>query len=184
MEISQQTIAEILQVGGQYFIPSAALLRALYSGARGKFPEGLAQIFIASIFAALTALADNQQPDLRGVLAEITGNTVFMTGLLAFIMTYLLRIPFYGFILDALVGGIIGAAAWVGWTYVLANDLPLWTLPIGVIGGMIGFVLLRLLLRQLFRLIRIATVLIVIGVLFVALAGGVYVLNGLFGAVG
>ena len=183
MEISQQTMAEILQVGGQYFIPSAALLRALYSGARGKFPEGLGQIFLASIFAAITALADNQQPDLGAVLVELTGNTVFMVGLLAFIMTYLLRIPFMGFIMDAIVGGGIGLMAWLGWTYVLRNDLPIWTLPLGVIGGMVAFVLLRLLLRQIFRLIRIATVLIVIGLVFVALAGGFYVLSSVLNVV-
>ena len=177
MEISQQTIAEVLQIGGQYFIPSAALLRALYAGVRGKLPEGFAQILIASVFSAVTALGDNQQPDLKTVLLELAGNTVFMTGLLAFVVAYLLRIPFVGFIMDALVGGVIGAVAWAGWTYVLGNDLPLWSLPLGILGGMVAFIILRLLLRQIFRLIRIATVLIVIGVVFVALAGGFYVLS-------
>ncbi len=177
MEISQETIASVLQLGGQYFIPSAALLRALYSGVRGKFPEGFAQILIASFFSAVTALADNEQPDLQTIVLELAGNTVFMTGLLAFVVAYLLRIPFVGFIMDAIVGGVLGVVAWAGWTYLLGNDLPIWTLPLGVIGGMIAFVILRLLLRQIFRLIRIATVLIVIGVVFVALAGGFYVLS-------
>ena len=49
MNIDQETLAAILQVGGQYFLPIAALLRALYSGMRGRMPEGTRQIALAAI---------------------------------------------------------------------------------------------------------------------------------------
>ncbi len=176
MLINEQTIAELLQLGGQYFLPIAALLRALYSGLRGKFPEGLGEIGLASLFAGLTAIAGHEQPDFQSLLLEITGNTVLMAGLLAFIMTYLLRIPFSGLIVDGIVGGVIGLLAWLGWTYILGNPFPWWSLPLGIAAGAAGFVLLRMLLRQIGRLVKIATYFIIIGVVFVVIGGGLYLL--------
>src|SRR5690348_3881560 len=35
MTIDPKTLAEVLQLGGQYLLPIAALLRALYAGVRG-----------------------------------------------------------------------------------------------------------------------------------------------------
>ena len=51
MQIDPKTLSEILQLGGQYMLPIAALLRALYSGVRGKLPEGFTQIAAAAAFA-------------------------------------------------------------------------------------------------------------------------------------
>ena len=115
IEISQETIANFLQLGSQYMLPAAALLRALYSGIRGKIPEGLGEIFLASLFAGLTAVLDSQQLDFRAIVLEILGNTVFMAGLLTFIMIYLLRQPDRGQWVDGIVGGVIGLIAWAGW---------------------------------------------------------------------
>src|SRR5215207_1869014 len=93
LQISQETVASVLQLGGQYALPAAALLRALYSGYKGKLPEGIGQILAASFFAGVTALADNQQPNFGQILLDLTGNTLFMAGLLSFIVVYLLRLP-------------------------------------------------------------------------------------------
>lgn len=177
MEIDQQTMAELLKVGSQYLIPAAVLLRALYSGLRGKFPEGFAQIGGASLFAGVTAVAGNQELDLRSVILEILGNTVFMAGLLAFIMTYLLRTQNRGQIVDGIVGGVVGLVVWFVWTYVLLNDWPWWTAPLVVIAGAAAFIVLRFMLRQIARLVKIATYLIIIGLVFAVGAGAVYLLQ-------
>src|SRR5215216_8071116 len=145
--ISQQTMAELVQLGGQYALPIAALLRALYSGTRGKFPEGFAQIIAASFFAGLTALVGNQQLDVRTIIGEILGNTLFMAGLLAFIMVYLLRQPNRGFWVDGIVGGVIGVVVWLVWVYILQNEWPWSTLPLLIAAGATGFITLRILLR-------------------------------------
>lgn len=177
--ITQETIASLLQAGGQYLLPAAALLRALYFGVRGKLPEGFLQIIAASTFAGVTAVVDQQQPDLRSLVLGVLGNTAFTAGLLAFIVAYLLRFPFMGLIVDAIVGGFIGIAAWIAWVYLLGNPLEWWTLAPGAIGGAFIFMILRLLLRQIGRLVRLATWLIVLGLLFVLGAGGVLVLTSL-----
>src|SRR5215470_14177150 len=106
INIDQQTIAQIVHLGGQYFLPVAALLRALYSGLRGRFPEGLSQIAVASLFAGLTAAVGNEALDIRSLALKILGNTVFMGGLLAFIMSYLLRQPNRGITFDGIVGAV------------------------------------------------------------------------------
>lgn len=178
--ISQQTMAELVQLGGQYALPAAALLRALYSGARGKFPEGLAQIFAASVFAGLTALTGNQQLDLRTIIGEILGNTVFMAGLLSFIMVYLLRQPNRGFWVDGIVGGIIGFIVWFVWVYILQNEWPWWIIPIAIAAGAAGFIVLRVLMRTLSKLVKIATYLIVIGLVLVVGAGAFMLFQSLF----
>jgi hypothetical protein len=195
MEIDQKTIAELLQLGGQYAIPAAALLRALYSGWKGKFPEGFGQITAASLFAGLTAVTDNQQADLGSIITDILGNTVFMVGLLSFIMLYLLRQPNRGLIVDAVVGAFIGVVAWALWYYVLRNDLSLGSLletlgvqpdspfigladliswPAAAGAGALIFVLLRFALRQIGRVVRLATTLLTIGIILAVIAGGLY----------
>lgn len=184
MEISQETIASFLQLGGQYFLPAAALLRAIYAGMRGKFPEGFAQIIAASIFAGITAVTDGQQPDLRGIVLEILGNTVFMAGLLSFILIYLLRQPDRGQWVDGIVGAVIGLVAWAIWVYVLFNDWPWWTAPLAVVGGAAAFIALRFSLRQIMRLVRIATYLLVIGLVLALGAGAILLLQSLTATLG
>ncbi len=173
MQIDRQTIAQLLHLGGQYFLPAASLLRALYSGIRGKFPQGFLQIAFGSIVAGLTAIVGQQNLDLRAIILQILGNTVFMAGLLSFILVYLLRQPNRGFWFDGIVGAGIGMVSWLVLVVVLQNPWPWWTFPAGIAAGAAGFIALRLLLRQIVRLIHIATTLIVIGVLFVIGAGGV-----------
>ncbi|MBZ0291179.1 MAG: hypothetical protein K8L99_01305 [Anaerolineae bacterium] len=177
MEISQETIASILQLGGQYFLPAAALLRAIYFGMRGKMPEGFWQIAAASFFAGLTAITDNQQVNWQDVVAEILGNTIFMAGLLSFIVVYLLRQPNRGQVVDAIVGGILGLVAWVGWVYVLQNDWPMWTAPLVIIAGAAAFIALRFSLRQIGRLVKIATYLLVTGLVLAIGAGGIFLIQ-------
>jgi hypothetical protein len=182
--IPQETLAEILQLGGQYFLPIAALLRALYSGIRQKFPEGFLQIGVASVFAGLTAIVGNQQLDLRAIILEIMGNTVFMAGLLSFIFIYLLRQPDRGFIVDAVIGGILGGIFWAVWVLILGNDWPWWMIPVTIAAGAVGFILLRMALRVISTLVKLATVFIVIGLLAVVVGGGFLLLQTLTGAVG
>lgn len=178
--ISQETIIAVLQVGGQYFLPAAALLRALYSGARGRFPEGLMQIGAASLFAGVTATANGQSPDFREIMLQLIGNTVFMAGLLSFIMIYLLRQPDRGQWIDGIVGAVIGLIAWFCWVYILGNNWPWWTAPLVMIAGIAAFIALRFSLRQLIKLMRIATYLIVIGIVLVVGAGGVLLAQAVF----
>lgn len=184
MEISQETIATFLQLGGQYFLPAAALLRAIYFGIRNQLPEGFGQIAAASVFAGLTAVADGQQPDIRGIIVEILGNTVFMAGLLSFILVYLLRQPDRGQWVDGIVGGVVGLIAWVVWVPVLQNDWPIWTAPLVVIGGAAAFIALRFSLRQIARLVKIATYLLVIGLVLAIGAGGILLLQWVMGSMG
>jgi hypothetical protein len=177
--ISKETVATLLQLGGQYLLPTAALLRALYYGVRGKLPEGLAQIVAASAFAGVTAVVGDQQPDIKAIILGILGNTVFTAGLLAFIVTYLLRMPNYGKIVDGLVGGFAGLIFWLVWVYVLGNDWQWWWIPLLIIGGGLAFIILRALLRQIGRLVKIATYFIIAAILFIIAAGGVLLLTPL-----
>ncbi len=176
MTIDQQTITALLGLGGQYFIPIAALLRALYSGVRGKYPQGFRQIALASVFAGVTAATDTGQPqfDVRAVVLTILGNTTFTAALLLFIMLYLLRQPDRGWIVDGIVGAVIGLAAWIGWVFVLHNEWPWWTAPLAIAAGAAGFVVLRIALRQIMRVVRVATWLLVIGGVLVLGAGGIW----------
>jgi hypothetical protein len=178
--ISRETIASILQLGGQYALPAAALLRALYAGIRGRLPEGFTQIALASIFAGVTAIIDPSQAfDWRTALLQLAGNTLFMAGLLSFILLYLLRLPNRGVYFDAFIGGVVGLIAWLFWTQVLLNPWPWWTAPLVIAAGAGVFVALRFSLRQLGRLVRIATFLITLGVLLVIGAGGILALQWL-----
>jgi hypothetical protein len=173
MTIPEKTMAELLQLGGQYLLPIAALLRALYSGLRGKFPEGLSQIAVASLFAGLTAAVGNEALDIRSIALKILGNTVFMAGLLAFIMSYLLRQPNRGRVFDGVVGAVIGLISFAIMVVVLDNPWPWWAFPAAMVAGAAAFIVLRILLRQIARLVRIATYFIVIGVIVVIGAGGI-----------
>jgi hypothetical protein len=174
MEISPETINSFLELGGQYALPAAALLRALYSGARGKLPEGIAQIVAASVLAGVTATIDPGQPfDLRSTVLELLGNTVFMSGLLSFIIVYLLRLTFRSLVVDGIVGGVIGLIVWLVWTLILLNDWPWWTIPFAIAAGSAGFIALRFSLRQLARLVKIATYFIIVGVVLLIGAGGI-----------
>lgn len=175
MTIDPQTISELLQLGGQYLIPAAALLRALYSGIRGKFPEGFSQIAVASLFAGLTAATGVGEFDIRAIGLEILGNTAFTGGLLSFIMIYLLRQPDRGPVVDGVVGAVIGALAWIAWVPVLGNAWPWWTAPLVVAAGAAVFVVLRFSLRQIYRLVRIATYFIILGGFVVLGAGAIWV---------
>lgn len=178
--ISQETMAELVRLGGQYALPVAALLRALYAGTRGKFPEGIMQIVAASFFAGITALVGIEQLDLRTIIGEILGNTVFMVGLLSFIMVYLLRMPNRGFWVDGIVGGVIGLVVWVVWVYILQNDWPWWTIPLVIAAGVAGFITLRILMRTLSKLVQVATYFIVIGLVLVLGAGAIMLFQTLF----
>jgi hypothetical protein len=173
MTIPEKTMAELLQLGGQYLLPIAALLRALYSGLRGKFPEGLSQIAVASLFAGLTAAVGNEALDIRSIALKILGNTVFMAGLLAFIMSYLLRQPNRGRVFDGVVGAVIGLISFAIMVVVLDNPWPWWAFPAAMAAGAAAFIVLRILLRQIARLVRIATYFIVIGIIVVIGAGGI-----------
>jgi hypothetical protein len=173
MLIDKQTMAEILHLGGQYLLPIAALLRALYSGIRGKFPEGLSQIAVASLFAGVTAAVGSDNLDIRPIMLTILGNTIFMAGLLSFIMTYLLRQPNRGKVFDGVVGGVIGLGFFVVWAYILQNDWPWWTFPLAVAAGAAGFITLRILLRQIAKLVKLATYFIVAGFVLVLGAGAI-----------
>lgn len=185
MTISQETIAEFLQLGGQYALPIAALLRAIYAGFRGNLPEGFVQIAFASIFAGIVSVVDPNQPfDLRIALLELAGNTVFMAGLLSFILLYLLRQPNRGQFFDGFVGGVIGLIAWSVWTQILLNDWPWWTAPLAIAAGAVGFIALRFSLRQIAKLVRIATYFIVLGIILVLGAGVVLGANWLMTQMG
>lgn len=173
--ISQETFETLLQAGGQYLLPVAALLRALYSGMRGKLPEGFLQIAAASMFAGVTAVIGQEQPDFRSILVGILGNALFTAGLLAFIVTYLLRIPYYGQIADGIIGAISGLVFFVVWGYVLGNAFEWWLIPVTVFGGALAFITLRTLLRQIAKLVKIATYFIVAG-LVLAIGGGAILL--------
>ena len=93
MEINlSDTLTQLLQLSGQLLLPTAALLRALYAGLRGRLPDGVVQIVAASLFAGLTAIANNESFDLRTVAIDITSNAVFTAGVLSFILVYLLSL--------------------------------------------------------------------------------------------
>lgn len=176
MMIDQQTITGLLQIGGQYLLPIAALLRALYHGMRRKIPEGASEIAVASLTAGLTAAVNNEQLDLRSIALTILGNGIFTAGLLAFIAAYLLRMPNRGRVVDGVVGGAAGLAFWLVWVLILQNDWPWWTIPFFIAAGAAGFIALRAALRQILRLVKIATYFIVLGVILLIGAGGLLLL--------
>ena len=172
MTIDPKTLAEVLQLGGQYLLPIAALLRALYSGVRGKLPEGFMQIAAAAVFAGITASVGGGQVDLRTIFADLLGNAVFTAGLLSFIVVYLLRMSNRGLWVDGIVGGIIGLVIWLFTVYILGEPWPWWLIPLLIAACAGGFIALRFALRQIMRVVRIATWLLVIGLVLAVGAGG------------
>jgi hypothetical protein len=172
MKIDPKTLSEILQLGGQYMLPIAALLRALYSGVRGKLPDGFRQIVGAAMLAGVTAGVNNQTFDLRTVLSDVLGNTLFTAGILSFIVVYLLRMKSVALWVDAIIGGIIGLAIWLFTVYYLHEPWPWWMLVLLIPGCAVGFIALRFALRQIFRVVRIATYFLIVGGVLVLGAGG------------
>jgi hypothetical protein len=177
--INEQTIAEILQLGGQYFIPASALLRALYNGIRRKFPEGFLNIAFASMATGVTAVMDGQTVEVRNIIGEFLGNTTFMAGLLSFIFIYLISLPNKGLYVDGVVGGIVGLVTFVVWVGLLGNTFPWWFAVVFIAAGAAAFIFLRFLLRQIARLVRLATTLIIIGIGLVVVGGGILLLQTL-----
>jgi hypothetical protein len=96
-----------------------------------------------------------------------------MSGLLSFIIVYLLRLTFRSLVVDGIVGGVIGLIVWLVWTLILLNDWPWWTIPFAIAAGSAGFIALRFSLRQLARLVKIATYFIIVGVVLLIGAGGI-----------
>lgn len=179
LPIDPATLASLLQVGGQYMLPIAALLRALYSGARGNAPQGIIQILSAAVIAGVSSSINGQPPNLQNIFTDILGNTVFTAGLLAFIVVYLLRVTNLGWIVDVVVGGIIGGALWFFSNYWLGMNWSIWLLVLIVPACAVGMILLRFALRQIFRVVRIATYLIIIGLVLAVGAGGFLLLQTL-----
>ena len=179
LPVDPKMLAAILQVGGQYMLPIAAILRALYSGSRGKVPEGAVQIGTAAIIAGVSAGVNGQQPNLQNIFSDILSNTIFTAGLLSFIVIYVLRATHLTWVVDVVVGGIIGAVIWLFTNYVLGVNWPIWTLVLIIPACAAGMVVLRFALRQIFRVVRYATYLIVIGLVLALGAGGFLLLQTL-----
>src|SRR5258708_21039782 len=131
----------------------------------------MAQIMVVSFLAGVTAVIGQDDLNIRAVALQILGNSVFMAGLLAFIMAYLLRQPNRGWTFDGFVGGTIGLISWLIMVLLLGNDWPWWTFPLAIVFGAVGFMILRILLRQIYRLVHIATFFITIGIFLVIAAG-------------
>ncbi|MFW5691360.1 MAG: hypothetical protein ACOCXZ_02555 [Chloroflexota bacterium] len=167
-----------LQLGMQYLIPAAVLLRALYFSLRGRMPEGVRDIFIAGLIAGVGALMDGDASDMGEALLEVAGNAVFISGLLIFIVVYLLRLPYLGHWVDGIVGGFIGLVAWLAWVYLLGNDWPLYTGPAVAVAGSAAFIGLRSLLRRLGALMQLARRLVIIGLILAAVGGVIWLLQG------
>ncbi|MBA3870198.1 MAG: hypothetical protein H0X30_13720 [Anaerolineae bacterium] len=177
LPVDPKTLAAILQVGGQYMLPIAAILRALYSGARGKFPEGAVQIGTAAIIAGVSAGVNGQQPNLQNIVSDILSNTIFTAGIVSLIVVYVLRATHLTWVADVVVGGIIGAVIWLFTNYVLGVHWPLWTVVLIIPACAAGMVALRFALRQIFRVVRYATYFIVIGLVLALGAGGFLLLQ-------
>lgn len=153
-------------------LPIAAILRAMYSGARGKFPEGAVQIGTAAVIAGVSAGVNGQQPNLGNIVSDILSNTIFTAGLITFIVIYVLKATHLTWVVDVVVGGIIGAVLWLFTNYVLGVTWPLWFLFLVVPACAAGMVLLRFALRQIFRVVRYATYFIIVGLVLALGAGG------------
>ena len=177
LPIDPKTLAAILQVGGQYMLTIAALLRALYFSARGKTPEGAMQIVGAAAVAGVSAAVNGQQPNLQAIVGDVLSNSVFTAGLLTFIVIYLLRATHLTWVADVVVGGILGAVLWLFTNYVLGVNWPLWTVVLIIPACAAGMVALRFALRQIFRVVRYATYFIVIGLVLALGAGGFLLLQ-------
>jgi hypothetical protein len=175
--ITQESVIAVIQLGGQYLLPAAALLRALYAGIRGNLPEGFVQIVLASIVAGVISVLDQDAPGFREIALTVLGNTLFTAGLLGFIVAYLLRLPYYGQMADGLIGAFVGLVSWLISDFLLANEWAWWTVPLFIIGGGLAFIALRVLLRQIARLVKIATYFVFAGIVLIVGAGGLLVIS-------
>lgn len=164
-----------LQLGMQYLIPAAGLLRALYSGMRGRLPEGMRDIGGAAFVAGLGALADGNANDIGDAVLQVFTNTVFIAGLLSFTLVYLLRLPNWGKWFDGFVGAVVGLVAWGSWVYLFNNDWSIWTAPLAVIGGALAYIVLRSLLRQVKKLAILATRIFIAALVFAVIGGLIWV---------
>jgi hypothetical protein len=180
LQIDQATIVTVLlgiiQLGGQYALPAAALLRALYSGWKGNFPEGAWQIASASFIAGLTSVADPSTltaPNLAQVIiGQLAGNTVFTAGLLAFIVTYLFRqTQNMSRWVDGIVGGVAGFVVWIIWTFIL-GQWAWWMIFIAIPAGAAALIALRAAMFVIQTVVNVAKWLLRFA-LFVMLGGGV-----------
>lgn len=169
-----------LQLGMQYFIPAAVLLRALYFSMRRKLPQGVREVLVAAGIAAAGALLDGDAETIPAALIEATTNFVFIAGLLTFILIYLLSLPNLGPWVDGFIGGVVGFLAWIVWVYVLGHPWAAWSGPVTAAGGAAVFMMLRGLLGTLGRLMRLAGRLIVVGAVLAAVGGVIwFIQNGL-----
>lgn len=163
-----------LQLGMQYLIPAAGLLRALYSGIRGRLPEGMRDIGGAAFVAGLGALADGNAETAGEAVLQVFTNTVFIAGLLSFTLVYLLRLPNWGKLFDAVVGGVVGLIAWAIWVYLFENGWSVWTAPLAIIAGGLAYIVLRSLLRQVRKLAIFATRIFITAVVFAVIGGVIW----------
>lgn len=178
-----------IQLGGQYVLPAASLLRALWYGWQGKFPEGAWQIAGASAIAGITAVSDPAQvvgQDLLSIiLRQVLGNAVFTAGLLAFIVTYLFRqTQNMSRWVDGLVGGFAGLIVWFVWAYILLEWSKEWWMALLVIAaGAAAMIGLRALMFVINLAVRIARWLLtgaVVLMIGAALATGAYLLFSVY----
>lgn len=163
-----------LQLGMQYLIPAAGLLRALYSGMRGRLPEGMRDIAAAAFVAGMGALADGEADHVGEAVLQVFTNTVFIAGVLSFTVVYLLRLPNWGKWFDAFVGAVVGGIAWTAWVYLFNNDWSIWTAPLALIGGGLAYIVLRSLLRQIKKLALFATRLFITAIVLAGFGGLVW----------
>lgn len=168
-----------LQAGLQFFIPAAILLRALYFGARGRLPEGVRDIAIAAVIAGAGAIMDGDAGDLGEALIEVMFNALFVFSILFFILIYLLKLPNLGPWVDGFIGGLLAFAGWIGWVYLLNNEWAAWTAPVVAVGGALGFILLRSLIRRLASLRRLAFRMVGLGIIIALIGGGIWFLTQL-----
>lgn len=163
-----------LQLGMQYLIPAAGLLRALYAGVRGRLPEGVRDIGAAAFVAGFGALADGNADNIGEAILQVVTNAVFIAGLLSFTLVYLLRLPNWGKWFDAFIGGVVGLIAWGIWVYLFNNDWSVWTAPLAIIGGGLAYVVLRSLLRQVRKLALFATRIFITAIVFAVIGGVIW----------
>lgn len=178
-----------IQLGGQYVLPAASLLRALWYGWQGRFPEGAWQIAGASALAGITALSDPAQvvgqDVLTIILRQVLGNAVFTAGLMAFIVTYLFRqTQNMSRWVDGIVGGFAGLVVWFVWSYILLEWSKEWWMALLAIGaGVAALIALRALMFVINLAVKIArwmmgaAVVLMIGA---ALASGAYLLISVY----
>jgi hypothetical protein len=180
LQIDQATIVTallgLIQIGGQYALPAAALLRALYSGWKGNFPEGAWQIVSASFIAGLTSIADPSTLTAANlpqvIIGQLAGNAVFTAGLLAFIMTYLFRqTQNMSRWVDGIVGGVAGFVVWIIWTFVL-GQWAWWMIFIAIPAGAAALIALRAAMFVIQTVVNVAKWLLRFA-LFIMVGGGV-----------